>query len=485
MKLTTLNISSNVIKYIATNGNGKVKHGSVTPEGLINNGLILQPDVIASQIKSLFSSNELPKDRVICSINGLPFSYRLFTLPKMEPMAFNEAVVRVIRKEMPISPDEMYLLWQAYPTENNEWQVLVAGITRQPVDNLIKTLSAAGIRPYFLDLQHLSLARLAGEKDVIIVECEKDYSNIVMLVGGVPQALHIIPSLGPQAALQDEIRQVVGRLNKMVNFYDSNHPKNPVKDTAKILLTGELVSDKSVVELVQQEANYPVELLTPVNKDITDLPVHEFAVNAGSLLMKVIPEKQVSKNIAPHRSINLARIARELQGIPISSKANRVIIGSIVAFVGVAALIFAFLSQNQVRTEINDIQDQLDAANAAYDAAQSALTASQAVQDNIAEIISQTDLVKASYQGIQDSMDYVSDIAAITQSEPEGVMFTTFDIGYSQITIHGRAYLPSLVVQFARNLEMIGGFGKAEIERIEFATSGAGPAFSFYIYVNR
>lgn len=115
MKITTLNISSNVIRYIATNGNGKVKHGSISPEGLINNGLILQPDTIASQIKSLFSSNALPKDKVICSINGLPFSYRLFTLPKMEPAALNEAIVRVIRKEMPISPDEMYLLWQAYP----------------------------------------------------------------------------------------------------------------------------------------------------------------------------------------------------------------------------------------------------------------------------------------------------------------------------------------------------------------------------------
>lgn len=485
MKITTLNISSNVIKYIATNGDGKVKHGSISPEGLINNGLILQPDAIASQIKTMFSSNALPKDRVICSINGLPFSYRLFTLPKMEPAAFNEAVVRAIRKEMPISPDEMYLLWQAYPTENNEWQVLVAGVTRQPVDNLIKTLAAAGIRPYFLDLQHLSLARLSGEKDCIIVECEKDYSNIVMLVGGVPQALHIIPSLGPQAALQDEIRQVVGRLNKVVNFYNGNHPKNPIKDTAKVLLTGELASDESVIELVQQEVNYPVELLTPTNKEIPDLPIHEFAVNAGSLLMKVMLEKQASINIAPYRSINLGRIARELTGATISSISNKIVIGSIVAFAGIAVLTFGYLSQNQVRAEISEMQAQLDAANAAYSAAQSALADSQVVQDNIADIKTQIKLVNASYQGILNSPDYVSDIAAVTQSEPEGIMFTTLEIGTGYITILGRADIPSSVVQFARNLEMIGGFAKAEIEWIDWAGSIVGPAFSFHITVSK
>ena len=485
MKITTLNISSNVIKYIATNGNGKLKHGSVPPEGLINNGLILQPDAIASQIKSLFASNALPKNKVICSINGLPFSYRLFTLPKMEPAAFTEALVRVIRKEMPISPDEMYLLWQAYPAENNEWQVLVAGITRQPVDNLIKTLSAAGISPYCLDLQHLSLARLTAESDAIIVECEKDYSNIVMLVGGVPQALHIIPSLGPQAAVQDEIRQVVGRLNKMVNFYNGNHPKNPIKDTAKILLTGELVNEKSVVELVQQEANYPVELLIPANKEISDLPANEYAVNAGSLLMKVIPEKQVTKNTAPYRSINLGRIAGELQGAAISSLSNKVLFGSIAILVGITALIFAFLSQNQVRTEIGEIQAQLDGANAAYNAAKSALDTSKTVQNNIANIENQISLVNSGYQSILDSPDYVSDIAAITQSQPEGIMFTALDIGSEQITVFGRADVPFSVVQFARNLEFIGGFPKAEIERVDWASSGAGPPFSFFIVINK
>jgi Tfp pilus assembly PilM family ATPase/Tfp pilus assembly protein PilN len=485
MKLTALNISSNVIKYVATNGNGSVKHGSITPDGLINNGLILQPDAIASQIKTMFTANSLPKDKVICSINGLPFSYRLFTLPKMDPAAFDEAIIRTIRKEMPISPDEMYLLWQAYPTENKEWQVLVAGITRQPVDNLIKTLSAAGIRPYFLDLQHLSLARLTGETDAIIVECEKDYSNIVMLIGGVPQALHIVPSLGPEAAVKDEIRQVAGRISKMANFYNTNHPENPIKETSKVLLTGELVNDNSVVELVQQEVEYTVELLSPVDKIASDMPLHEFAANAGSILMTMTPEKAAGKDAAPYRNINLSRIARQLQNANIASISNKVIIGSIAAFAGVVALIFGFLSQSQLQEEYALAQQQLAQANAEYTTIKSALDASQAVQDNIDEVQSQLQMVNADYESILNSTDYVADIAAITQSVPEEALFTGLEIGSDWIFIYGRAYTPDMVVRFARNLELIGDFSKADIQRIDFANSTVGPSLAFTIVVTK
>ncbi|MBN1160784.1 MAG: hypothetical protein JXA17_02405 [Dehalococcoidales bacterium] len=485
MKITTLNISSNVIKYVTTNGNGQVKHGSITPDGLINNGLILQPDAIASQIKTMFADNALPKNKVICSINGLPFSYRLFTLPKMEPAAFDEAIIRVIRKEMPISPDEMYLLWQAYPTENKEWQVLVAGITRQPVDNLVKTLSAAGIKPYFLDLQHLSLARLSGESDAIIVECEKDYSNIVMLVEGIPQALHIVPSLGAEAAVKDEIRQVVSRLNKMVNFYNNNHPKNPIKEDSKVLLTGELANEDGVVELVQKEVDYTVELLSPADKVVSGMPLHDFAVNAGSILMKTAPEKEAGKDATPHRSINLARVARQLQSINISSISNAVIVGSIAAFAGVVALVFGFLSLNQVREDLALAQGQLVKANAEYSTITSTLAASQAVQDNIDEVKAQIHLINADYESILNSTDHVADIAAVTQSVPDDLVFTDLEITSDQIFVYGRTYEPATVVQFARNLELIGDFSKADIQRIDWANSTSGPSLSFMIVINK
>src|SRR4030043_1178101 len=147
----------------------------------------------------------------------------------------------------------MYLSWQAYPAENNEWQVLVTGITRHPVDNLIKTLAEAGIRPWLLDLPHLALARLAQQADAIIVDFEKDCSNIVMLVESVPRGMHMVPSLGAGASLHDEVGPVADKLTKMIDFYNGGHPGAPIKDRAKILATGELLDDKSTLEFFRQQ----------------------------------------------------------------------------------------------------------------------------------------------------------------------------------------------------------------------------------------
>jgi Tfp pilus assembly protein PilN len=488
MRLTTLNLSSNIIKYVSAGGNGGVKYGSVSPEGLINNGLILQPDIIANQLKTIFADKTVAKERVICSVNGLPFSYRLFTMPKMEPAAFNEAIIREIRKEMPISPDEMYLTWQAYPTEKNEWQVLVAGITRQPVDTLIKTLREAGIPPYYLDLQQLSLARLTTESNAIIVEFEKDYSNIIMLVDGVPQALNIIPSLGPQSAPPEEVRQLTSKLTKMVDFYNGNHPKKPVKDTVKVLLTGELASDPDMAKHIQQELSYPVELLASENKSFVGLPLHEYAANAGSMLMNLAPrtyKKAATIDTPPYRSIYLAGINREKQGVVPGGKTNKMTLLKVAIGITVAALALGFFFQYRAQSDIDNTQAELAEMNTRYTEALNSAKSAQSIQNNIDNINTQLKDIKSNYQLVAGTNDYVADIEAITRSLPAGVIFTSLDINSVQITIKGKTDLSALVVTFARTLEISGGFSLAVINWIDTSSNQAGPGLEFVITITR
>ncbi len=484
MRITTLNISSNEIKYVVAGGS-KIKYGSVSSEGLINNGLILQPDTIAKQIDAMFKSNSLPRESVICSINGLPFTYRLFTLPKMDAKAFDEAILRTIRKEMPISPEEMYLTWQAYPAEKDEWQVLVAGVTRQPVDNLIKTLQAAGVAPYYLDLQHLALARLTSEKDAIIVEFEKDYSNTVIIVEGVPQALNIIPSLGPQADWQEEIHQIANKLTQMVDFYNSNHPKKLIKDSVKVFLTGKSAADGKVLAPIQQALNYHVELLAPTQRGISGLSVHEYAANAGSLFMNVTHINPAGKDAAPYQYINLAKISSELKGGKIGGKGMQKLLIPIVVGAGIAALVLAFLLQNQAQTDIDKYQKELTEANTALSQKQSAVGNTKTIQDNINQIEDQIKDIKSSYTAVVGSSDYVKDIAAIQRSLPPKTVFTSLEINTSFINVSGRTVRGITVVEFARNLESIGGFSQATIESIDKSGGENGYTLTFRLTVYR
>jgi Tfp pilus assembly PilM family ATPase len=485
MDITTLNISSGAIKFLVTRGDRAIKHGSVPPASPIKNGLMAQPDIIADQLKSLFASHELPRRRVICNVNGLPFSYRLFTLPKMAPETFNEAILRVTKKEMPMAPEEMYLSWQAYPAEKEEWQILVTGIARQPIDNLIAVLTKAGIKPSFLDLPHLSLARLANQKDAIIVDLEKDYSNIVMMVEGVPVGMQIVPSLGPEAARQDEVGQVTDRLTKMVEFYNGNHPRQPIQETVKVILTGELFSEDGLAKIIQEETLYPVEPLRPKDKVFSDLPWHEYAANAGAALLDVIPGKE-AVGAAPYRRINLGEIAKERRGGIKSVDIIKGLAISLAIIAGVTGLVLSYRSQNQLQAGIAQLQADIAQANTEYSQLLESVNQAQAFKNNIGEIEASIQKINAENQAVLSSKNYVTDISLIVQATPEGIAFSSMDINGAQIILLGGASAAAQVVQFARNLEASGAYAEANINWIDRPKSkNPGINYSFMIAINR
>lgn len=486
MTITALNISSSTIKYLMLKGKGAIKHGSVPTAGSVKNGSIIQPDIIAEQLKTLFASQKLPRNGVICSVNGLPFSYRLFTLPKMEPAAFNEALLRMTRKEMPIVLEEMYLSWQAYPAENDEWQILVIGISRQPIDTLISVLAKAGISPSFLDLQQLSLARLTNQKNAIVVDFETDYSNIVILVEGVPVGMQVVPSLGPGAALQDEVRQITERISKMVDFYNSNHLRKPIQEGTKILLTGGLMNDDSVLKLVQEETAYPVEPLTLENDVFAGLTLHEYAVNAGSTLVHAVQARDAGGNLAPYHNIDLGNIVRERRA---SQKSGNILIKlavPVAVVIALGALVPSYRSHNDLQGSVTQQQAILAQANAQYSKVQEAVKSVKAITDNISEIEANIQTVKSGNQIILNSKDYVKDISFIIKALPAGVSYTSMAINAGIITISGDASTAPPVVQFSRNLEASGGYSQANIQWIDKprdVKSSAG--FSFMIVISR
>lgn len=486
MTVATLNISSKAIKYLVSRGNGVIERENMPVVDTIRNGLILQPEVIANQIKSLFKTRRPPKDRVICSVNGLPFSYRLFSLPRMEPSALNEATLRLARREMPIPLEDMYLSWQAYPAENGEWQVLVIGISRQPVDVLIRMLSEAGIKPSFLDIPHLSLARLAAQKNAIIVDFEPEHSNIVMLAEGVPLGMHIVPSLGPEATLQDEVRQINEQLTKMVDFYNSTHPKNPIPETTKVLLTGELSRDVSVIEHIQEEIAHPVELLTPANYVPPDLPLHEHVVNVGSMLMNAIPGKGSGINEAPYRNINLGEIDKEWRNSKKTGITVKKLLVPLALAVGIGALITAYQFQTNVQASMMQRQTDMTQANLELSQLLESVEHANQLEEHISEIEANIQEIKYENQDIPTSNDFVRDISSIVQAMPAGLSFNSIEVDDNQIIVLGSMDKPSPVVQFANNLETSGGFSEANIMWIDRPHSaGSNTGLTFMIIISR
>ena len=248
----TLNISSTSVRLLSVTGRQVRKWGSMPlPAGLVKDGLILRPKVVGAVISALFKSTGAPKKRVITSLTGLSFIHRILSLPRMERSDQSEAIQRAARKEMLLPLEELYLCWQAIGKRADETDFFVLGVPRNHIDALVQTLGEAGIQPYLVDLNPLALARVANRKEAIIVALEPDCFDIALVADGMPAIMHTINPRGEGATLEDNIRRLVDELSKTVEFYNINHPQNPLSPDRAF------VGDRGTVSQYCHQRAYP------------------------------------------------------------------------------------------------------------------------------------------------------------------------------------------------------------------------------------
>lgn len=463
MNITTLNITADTIKALSRQGAALKKQEAPLSPGSVKNGLILQSETVGRDIKQLFHTGRLSSGSVVCTISGLPFTYRVITIPGMEAKAFHEAVIRTARKELSVSADEMYLSWQAYPQDNGEYHVLVAGITRHPVDSLIKALSAAGISPWLLDLPHLALARMCPQKDAVIVDFGRDCSNIVIIADGVPRGLHMVPALAEGASLQDQVTQVMDKLAKMVEFYNGSHPSHPVKENVRIFVAGELLEDENAFEYIKPVAGFSLEPLACLRPALSGRSIRPVAVNAGMLDIR----QGSGKNAALSRPLDMGEIIRQRRRKSDVRGLLKKITVPLAVTAGIAVLALSSLTWAKQYAEIRKLQESVDIANSVLTIKQAEADEAGLLESQIEDISLRIAEINAGREEIFMSRGYVDDIASIVACMPEGITFDSLDMDAEEINLCGSAADTSPVIEFADRLEASGDFSEAVITWID------------------
>ncbi|MCR4393507.1 MAG: pilus assembly protein PilM, partial [Dehalococcoidales bacterium] len=208
-----LDITNSDIRVLEVKGD-KITRWSTTPipEDSIKDGIIVEPHTLSVIIDNIFKTLNLNKNRVICSITGLPFIYRVISMPHSTRAVTDEAVERAARKEMSLTQEEIYLVWQATQTttSKDELDYFVLGVPKNALSPLIETLSAAGVKPYIVDLKPLALARAASRNDALILSLERGYFDIVIVADGLVRVMH---SVNPASRISD----IMGNVNELVD----------------------------------------------------------------------------------------------------------------------------------------------------------------------------------------------------------------------------------------------------------------------------
>ncbi|MFA5309616.1 MAG: pilus assembly protein PilM [Dehalococcoidales bacterium] len=464
-----LNISSTNIKVLSLKGNRVNKYAGLDlADGLVRDGLILQPQAVGEAVNTLFKSTGLPRDKVVFSIAGLSFTYRFISLPRMKPALIEESILRAAKKEISLPLEELYLSWQPIPGKETEQSYFILGVPRNFIDAAVETLKSTNVPPYMMDLRPLALARTVQRSNVIVVNLDADCFDIVFITGGLPTVIHTISPRGEGATLEENIRRLSDELTKTAAFYQSDNPEAQINPATPLIITGDLAEERQVGDLINAEIEYPVEPFIPPVAAPDDFPAAAYASSIG-LALKGAPLKTLPGSEQSHfMDINVNLLAgkyRKPKAKPVSSR----YIWLSVALVIAVGLLYPLYQARQhaktdnlkLATEFSNVQRELNLASLVDEETINA-------ESTIADITAAAAAVRDAKLTILNARgDYGAGLRLVTGAMPPQISFTWIEIRPEDITIKGETDSVFSALAYAAALESQNHFTDVRVTSLD------------------
>lgn len=160
-----------VTEVQGTNGSAQLKASAIEPlsPGVFHEGEVVDPDGLASALKSLFGSHKLSK-RVRLGIGNQRVVVRTVRLPAIEDPKQLEAAVRFqAQEQIPMPLDQAVLEHQVVggvPAEEGSTpllDVVVVAARRDMVSSFVEPIRRAGLEPVGIDLSAFAMIRALAD----------------------------------------------------------------------------------------------------------------------------------------------------------------------------------------------------------------------------------------------------------------------------------------------------------------------------------
>jgi type IV pilus assembly protein PilM len=157
-----------------SNGTAAAARSAIHPlePGAFREGEVLDGDLLASALKSLFSANKLPK-RVRLGVANQRVVVRTLRLPAIENPAEMDAAVRFqAQEQIPMPLDQAVIEHQVVggvPGEEGaapQVDVVVVAARRDMVSSFVEPLRRAGLQPVGIDLSAFAMIRALADADM-------------------------------------------------------------------------------------------------------------------------------------------------------------------------------------------------------------------------------------------------------------------------------------------------------------------------------
>ena len=262
---------------------------------------------LTNSIKSLMSEKligEATSKRVAIAIPTARSYSRTFTLPASTEKSLHDAVILEADQYIPIPSTSLYIDYQIIERNKKEITVLMSAVAKVIVDNIVASVTAAGLEPVLVEPSICSVGRVLttterGELPTVIVDIGPATTDIAILdkgtirvtggiaVGGNTFTLEIAKRLnvelenahqlkvlnglsaGPrqqklQAALDPTLQRILAEVKKVMRYY--NERISTTRKLEQLLVVGTGSNLPGIGEFFTNALLIPARVASPWQK---------------------------------------------------------------------------------------------------------------------------------------------------------------------------------------------------------------------------
>lgn len=340
--LVGLDIGSKAIKAAeiadTKSGQSLSRFGMVDlPHGVIEEGMIKDPQAAADAIKDLYKTYGIRDQNVAVSVGGYSVIVKKIPVQSMTEDQLQETIQFEAEQYIPFDINDVNLDFQILgenESNPNQMNVLLVAAKKEMVDDYIQLIQLAGLNPCVIDVDAFALQNIfeanyeSDDETVALIDigasktslnilkgaasvfmrdvslgCNQINVKIVSLIDcSLEEAEQIKQSEQSDSISQDDLREIISsavsdwcsEIRRAMDFFYSTEPEEQIK---RIILSGGGANIQEFRELLAAETSAEVEIIDPFK---------QFQIDTGDF------DSEYLKRISPQAAICMGLALRKV-----------------------------------------------------------------------------------------------------------------------------------------------------------------------------
>lgn len=294
-KITTINFEGNQIRFLVLQGDTIHSwHTRKIPTELMSQGQIHNTDTIGNVIAATIKDLKGSRRNVVSSVTGQRSVHRIMRIPNIQDKLLEETIRRKAKQEFAIPIDETDIHWRILSRTKNQIILYVLAVPNTIVDQQVKALKSAKIKPRVMDIKPLALQRLINKPSGIIVNLEVYSLGVIIIINNIPILVRSVPLETGNLTAEAKVDLLGQELARTAKYYNESNKNNRLPEETIVYLTGELFDSSQIdarldessdlTARLQSRTPYSVQFPTGPFPLPKKFPLPTYAVNLGLAL---------------------------------------------------------------------------------------------------------------------------------------------------------------------------------------------------------